>query len=507
MADYRASVETDEINKTLDEILSSKLIEVDIGSAVEHVFMSSMGSFNQIDQLANIQLNINRALLEDAALMSTDDIRDILDVAPPVSLEAPIESLSTKNSVDEASQNVRTDVYENLSEIYVESILPDLLFYTEIKQEAQILDWPKIPTTEFQVEQPFKQEILLYDSKEAIEDYYLQRPGDASVSLPSQWNYITGTPQSDWLNGTQARDYMLGLESADVMMGGLNDDYMDGGSGSDKLYGESGHDVIYGGEGDDYLDGGLGHDYLDGGEGNDQLYDLSFATNENNILHGGPGDDELTAIGNGHNELYGGEGRDILYASGGGNHTSYGGEGNDTLYASGAGLNQLFGGSGNDFFYVWNNSPVKMYGEQGDDRMHGGEGSDVIDGGSGNDLIYGHQGDDVLIGGAGFDRLYGHEGNDIFIFGVDSHNDVVDGGSGLWTDTIELNIFVEQISQVSANQWVLHSQGGNSILTADHHYDIQTSSFDGSANGFLTMFDGSLLEFYDIENLAWSSIL
>ena len=71
----------------------------------------------------------------------------------------------------------------------------------------------------------------------------------------------------------------------------------------------------------------------------------------------------------------------------------------------GAGIDGVLGGIGNDI----------LYGEAGDDNIHGQDGADVIVGGAGADMLFGEEGNDIfyadqpdtyIIGGNGYDILY-----------------------------------------------------------------------------------------------------
>ena len=80
--------------------------------------------------------------------------------------------------------------------------------------------------------------------------------------------------------------------------------------------------------------------------------------------------------------------------------------------------------------------PAQIFGDEDNDAIVGGSGSDIIDGGSGldtiaggagNDIIYGGEGDDTLSGDAGLDILFGGGGRDVVNGGLD--DDIVIGGN------------------------------------------------------------------------------
>jgi Ca2+-binding RTX toxin-like protein len=82
----------------------------------------------------------------------------------------------------------------------------------------------------------------------------------------------------------------------------------------------------------------------------------------------------------------------------------FGGDGNDVL-TGGSGVDLLFGQAGND----------TLNGKGGNDLLFGGDGNDVLVGSAGNDTLLGGAGDDILIGGGGTDVLDGGPGNNIVI--------------------------------------------------------------------------------------------
>lgn len=168
-----------------------------------------------------------------------------------------------------------------------------------------------------------------------------------------------------------------------LIIGTDNDDVLHGQAGNDELRAKDGRDLLYGHAGDDVLRGGRGDDVLYGNSGNDQV-------------SGQAGDDLL-----------------------------FGGAGNDTLHGNG-GADILRGNTGDDL----------MHGDGGRDKLLGGDGADSMFGGRGNDVLLGGNGDDVLDGNEGNDRLLGQGGNDTLIFDPADLRGV-DGGDGI--DTLRVN--------------------------------------------------------------------
>ncbi len=117
-------------------------------------------------------------------------------------------------------------------------------------------------------------------------------------------------------------------------------------------------------------------------------------------------------------------------------------EGDETLIG---GNDRLYGENENDFL-IGGDGNDRLYGEEGDDcfiggdgndRLYGGNGNDFLIGGNGNDRLYGGNGNDFLIGGNGNDRLYeGSEAN-IFVLEPDMGRDIIIGFQE-GTDKIEL---------------------------------------------------------------------
>jgi Ca2+-binding RTX toxin-like protein len=83
---------------------------------------------------------------------------------------------------------------------------------------------------------------------------------------------------------------------------------------------------------------------------------------------------------------------------------------------------EVFGGAGDDNIQVAGGIriPAWLEGGDGNDRLHGGNGNDVLLGGAGNDTLEGGLGNDILIGGTGADKLNGGPGDDLMIGGSTS---------------------------------------------------------------------------------------
>ncbi len=147
-----------------------------------------------------------------------------------------------------------------------------------------------------------------------------------------------------------------------------------------------------------------------------------------------------------------------------------GGDGADRLY-TGAGADYADGGSGRDDLRGGDGDDTllggadrdSLRGDAGTDILSGGADSDALYGGDGADILSGDEGNDTLRGDAGADELRGGEGNDRLY--VDGDDTVIEGGEGL--DRID----VQGDAGVSIG-------AGASIETAVGN--VGDDSFDGS---------------------------
>jgi Ca2+-binding RTX toxin-like protein len=117
-----------------------------------------------------------------------------------------------------------------------------------------------------------------------------------------------------------------------------------------------------------------------------------------------------------------------------------------------------------------------VYGGNGNDVITGGSRNDLLMGGTGNDSITGGAGDDFLVGGDGADRLVGSAGNDILLSGEFDCNVLIDELRRLqsfWSD--------QQITSTEAADT-------DTLVEADGDADILTGS--AGADWFIISRDG-----------------
>ncbi len=132
---------------------------------------------------------------------------------------------------------------------------------------------------------------------------------------------------------------------------------------------------------------------------------------------GRAGDDVFTNQTNIDTIASGNDGNDRI-TTGNGSDRIFGNDGNDVLSSSG----------GNNFFNGWSGNDI-ITGGASEDRIFGFDGNDAISSGQGNDYVVGGNGDDTVIAGSGNDTVFGNSGRDT-INGNDG-NDLLFGQAGI----------------------------------------------------------------------------
>ncbi|MFO1148571.1 MAG: hypothetical protein U1E62_09345 [Alsobacter sp.] len=226
---------------------------------------------------------------------------------------------------------------------------------------------------------------------------YFTDPGDGKGAI--QFAIGTGTNGNDVLDGATIRQ----REAAAAQAGGQ--------SASGDGYGV----ILLGGAGNDVLEALASSNTLHGGDGDDVLSATNVVTTANVVLDGGDGADTLTA-NSASSTLLGGAGNDVLW-SGQSFSSLDAGDGADTLVAYGA-FNKLSAGAGNDSITVSGFRNVIDGGADHDTIVVTGD-HNTITGGAGNDTITVSGPKNVIQGGAGDDTII-----------VTGDNNQVAGGAG-----------------------------------------------------------------------------
>ena len=192
-----------------------------------------------------------------------------------------------------------------------------------------------------------------------------------------------------------------------------------------KIMAGAGDDTIIGGSGNDNIDGGLGSDTLSGNDGNDTLF--GGADKVTDSLIGGAGDDTYILK----------DTKDTIVDTSASANTikldktfSEIGLNLSTTYTS-AGITTVDASALKKALTLTGNASTSTI-------IIGGNGSDVINGGTKADSIFGGLGNDILDGGNDLviDSLSGGLGNDTYL--IHDLNDVITENLGSGIDTVKL---------------------------------------------------------------------
>lgn len=156
---------------------------------------------------------------------------------------------------------------------------------------------------------------------------------------------------------------------------------------------------------------------------NQESFTFNFAEVSSLRFVGRAGDDVFTNQTDLDTIASGNDGNDRI-TTGNGTDRIFGNDGNDILSSSG----------GSNFFNGWSGNDI-ITGGTAEDRIFGFNGNDTISSGLGNDHVVAGNGDDVVTAGSGNDTVFGNSGNDS-INGNDG-NDLLFGQAGVdevWGD-------------------------------------------------------------------------
>lgn len=381
------------------------------------------------------------------------------------------------------------------------------------------------------------------------DDVVLAGAGDDTVQAGSGDDSVSGGTGSDSLSGGADNDTLEGGDGADTLDGGQGDDSLFGGEGDDSIEGGDGNDVIYG-DTDEASDltptavtitesnvtdtsngysvtatavgGGAGTvDYFDGGVGvagavsdsdsgvTQQIgYDMASGESEALLVNLDQPVSEITfGVKHLYTDSYGEVGHWAVYNDG-----VLVAEGDFTEDIAGSGTASISVSGAGDFDQLVLTANIQTDLTDGSDYMVSDiqfslpvvtpeAGDDSLSGGVGDDTLFGEGGDDTLIGGKGSDSISADEGDD-FIFAAEG--DTVDAGDD--SDHITLMDYGESGTETltinggeGGSDWDILDFNGN--MSPDSLV-ITSTSADGTISGYATLTDGSLVNFYDIEQIV-----
>lgn len=288
----------------------------------------------------------------------------------------------------------------------------------------------------------------------------------AYFSLSNGNDYFQAGSESDWIDA---------WDGDDVVFGGWGDDQIYGGNGNDSIIGEGGNDWMYGGAGDDWFAPGTGaYHYAEGGSGNDTV---SFY-DQNGISV------DLSATdSNGIATAY--------YFAFPANKTFL------------SGIENISGSEGDDFI-TGDSQNNKIWGGNGSDVLSGKEGDDIIDPGMGRGFADGGQGVDTLAlqsisknvdvdlerSYQGFDgSLFYYEGFKTITQGVQKFQNI-DGS--YYNDKIAGNSQANVLKGWDGDDEILGRQGNDTLVGGSGSDTLKGGDGNDILNGYG---DGSVYEY------------
>ncbi|MEM9151492.1 MAG: calcium-binding protein [Cyanobacteria bacterium P01_F01_bin.3] len=346
-------------------------------------------------------------------------------------------------------------------------------------------------------------------TNEEIEQFEINgKGGDDSLTVGE----LSGTDvEKVVFKGGSGSDTLYARESSTTIeaIGGTGDDLLLGGSAEDKFVAGGGDDIVVGQRGDDTALLGSGDDRFvwNNGDGSD-------------LINGGAGFD--TTQVNGADEA--GDEFELRQAGG---RTLFNrlNLGQFTLTNRQIEQFEINGQGGDDSLIVGNLSrkvqKVVFSGGDGSDTLDaressttieafGGDGDDLLLGGSAEDTFFAGAGDDIVVGQRGDDTAYLQDGDDRFIWNNGDGSDFINGGKGFDVTQVNgadaagdefdlravdgqaifnrLNLGLFTLTNEEIEQFEINGQGGDDSFTVGDlsGSDVQSVIFSGGeGNDFL----------------------
>ncbi|MBL8879746.1 MAG: hypothetical protein JNG88_11560, partial [Phycisphaerales bacterium] len=318
------------------------------------------------------------------------------------------------------------------------------------------------------------------------------------------------------VNGGGGNDTIYSSGAWEIF-GGLGDDTIVGSASDEKLHGDAGDDVIYGGDGTNEIHGGIGNDSLYGGTGTDCIYgganaDVIWGYDGNDTIEGNDGIDVIFC-GAGDDRANGNDGIDVILGEAGLDKLA-GDDGVDVILG-GTDADEITGDDGQTISFSGFSLDLGdlLFGNGGDDDIHGddsgdtGDGFDVIFGGDGIDTIHGANGGDLTIGSFTIKLghlMFGGNGDDSItaLDGIDAAwggagDDTITLGIG---DTLVIGSFELQLGDVAfggPGNDTIHGDDPNAVDDTNDPNDYLTdidALFGGPGNDTIHCYSGGTLK-------------
>jgi uncharacterized delta-60 repeat protein len=146
----------------------------------------------------------------------------------------------------------------------------------------------------------------------------------------------------------------------------------------------------------------------------------------------------------------------------------------------------VFAGDGNDDVSVSAaiTQSAWLYGGDGDDRLKGGSGANVLLGGSGDDLLVGGSNRDVLIGGVGADRIIGNGQDDLLIAGYTDHDDNPEALCHILAEWVSNKLYYVRVLNLTGLLPLIDPQNGDFFLNSSTVHDDGEQDLLTGSSGF-----------------------
>lgn len=284
--------------------------------------------------------------------------------------------------------------------------------------------------------------------------------------------HFSGTDKAN-VSGSSKNDFLIGDKADNVLNANSGNDFLIGGTGNDTLNGSYGNDayVFAKGHGQDIIS-----DY--GSDKNDSIRFIDVASTEvqfrkegNHLILEGYHEQDSIQIQNFFADAYY-QIENFQFSDKTVTLQEY--------FENGLTLTQS---NGDDKVFGWSGKNI-LLGNDGNDTLTTYDKDDVLDGGDGNDVLNAGSGSDTLIGGAGNDTLNGSYGQDTYVFtkghGQDTINDYgSDKDMLVFTDVVLSDV---TLAKQGSNLLLSSQNGQDTVLVkgffSDSYYQVEKLVFE-----------------------------